>query len=233
MDKRVYDESVKILIEYFKDNIDSSQNKYCNSDSWMFCIKHSLRVENYAARIKDNFDSLSMSDIYTLQAAAIFHDIGNVVQRENHGEIGAEIVKKFFDNTEFLSKCGINKDRLIHIIANHSNKENESDRDLVSVILKDADILDQIGAMSILMQGTKHNYNSYEYYHEVLEDLRNKELPYCEKEYLLLKTNPGKKIMDEKMKLIKDFEKQLENEISGEMSLSAINLTCSNLDVKY
>jgi HD superfamily phosphodiesterase len=29
-----------------------------------------------------------MPDIFTLQAAAIFHDIGNVVQRENYGEIG-------------------------------------------------------------------------------------------------------------------------------------------------
>lgn len=219
MDSKVYDEAVKILIEYFKNNIGSSQNKYCNGDNWMFCIKHSLRVEKYTERIRDNFDSFSKSDIFTLQAAAIFHDIGNVVQRENHGGIGAEIVRKLFDDTEFISKCDIDKDRLTHIIANHSDKENENDRDLVSVILKDADVLDRIGAMSILMHGSKYNYNSYEYYNEVLEDLRNKELPYCEKEYLLLKTNPAKKMMDDKMKLIKNFIKQLAGEVSGEISL--------------
>lgn len=228
MDNRVYDESVKVLIEYFKNNIGSSKNEHCNSQNWMFCIKHSLRVENYASRIKENFDSLSKSDIYTLQAAAIFHDIGNVVQRESHGEVGAEIVRNIFDNTEYLSKCEIDKERLIHIIANHSDKENENDRDLVSVILKDSDILDQIGAMSILMQGSKHDYNSYGYYHEVLEDLRSTELHYCEKEYLLLKTNPAKKIMDKKIKLIKDFQKMLENELSGEMDLDAMELANSN-----
>lgn len=222
--KAVYNEAVKILIEYFRNNIGSSRNKYCNSDNWMFCIKHSLRVERYAAGIRDSFDSFSESDLLTLQAAAIFHDIGNVVQRENHGEIGAEIVKKLFDDTEFISKCDIDKDRLIHIIANHSDKENENDRDLVSVILKDADVLDQIGAMSILMHGSKHNYDSYGYYKEVLEDLKTKELPYCEKEYLRLKTNPAKKMMNDKMKLIKDFIKQLSGEISGEMNLDLINL---------
>ena len=224
MDNRVYDETVKILIEYFKKNIGSSQNKKCNSENWMFYIKHSLRVEKYTARIKDNFDSLSMADILTLQAAAIFHDIGNVVQRENHGKIGAEIVGGIFDAAEFLPNSGINKDRLIHLIANHSDKENENDRDLLSVILKDADILDQIGAMSILMHGSKHDYNSYEYYNEVLEEIRNKELPSYEKVYLLLKTNPGKKMMDEKLKLIKNFVKQLESEISGEKILKAMNL---------
>lgn len=219
MDNKVYDEAVKTLIEYFKNNIGSSQNPHCNSENWMFCIKHSLRVEKYAERIRDAFDSFSKSDIYTLQAAAIFHDIGNVVQRENHGAIGAEIVRNIYDNTEFISKCDIDKDRLIHIIANHSDKENENDRDLVSVILKDADILDQIGAMSILMQGSKHDYNSYEFYKNVLEDLKNKELPYCEKEYLLLKTSPGKKIMSEKIKLVKNFIKQLSGEMDGEMGM--------------
>lgn len=219
MDNRLYDEAVKILIEYFKNNIGSSQNKYCNRDNWMFLIKHSLRVEKTAARIRDSFDSFSRSDMYTLQAAAIFHDIGNVVQREKHGAIGAEIVGNIFCNTEFLSDYEINKERLIHIIANHSDKENENDRDLVSVILKDADVLDQIGAMSILMHGSKYDYNSYEYYNKVLDDLKNKELPYCQKEYLLLKTNPAKEMMNDKIKLIKNFIKQLTYEISGEMGL--------------
>lgn len=219
MDNGLYDEAVKILIEYFKDNIGSSQNKYCNRDNWMFLIKHSLRVEKTAARIRDSFDSFSRSDMYTLQAAAIFHDIGNVVQREKHGEIGSEIVRNVFCDTEFLSDYEINRERLIHIIANHSDKENENDRDLVSVILKDADVLDQIGAMSILMRGSRYDYNTYEYYNKVLDDLKNKELPYCQKEYLLLKTNPAKEMMNDKMKLIKNFIKQLTYEISGEMGL--------------
>jgi HD superfamily phosphodiesterase len=170
-----------------------------------------------------------MPDIYTLQTAALLHDIGNVVQRERHGEIGAEIVKSIFDNVESFSKCGINKDRLAGIIAEHSNKENESDRDLISVILKDADVLDQIGAMSILMHGSKHNYDSYEYYNKVLGDIREKELPYCEKEYLRLKTNPAKKIMDEKIKFIRNFEKQLESEILSEKNLSAVELPDSKM----
>lgn len=224
MDSKVYDEALKILIDYFRKNIASSQNKYCNSDNWMFCIKHSLRVEKYTAQIRSEFDSFSKSDIFTLQAASIFHDIGNVVQRENHGEIGAEIVRNLFDDTEFLSNCEIDKERLVHIIAHHSDKNNENDRDLVSVILKDADVLDQVGAMSILMQGSKHDYNSYEYFNEVLDNLKNKELTYCEKEYLLLKTNPAKKIMNEKIKLIKNFIKQLTGEISGELGLNTMDL---------
>lgn len=224
MDNKVYDEAVKKLIEYFKNNVGSSKNEHCNSENWKFCIRHSLRVEKYAERIRSSFDAFSASDIFTLQAAAVFHDIGKVVQDEAHGRIGAEIVRNIFDETKYISSCGIDKDRLIHIIANHSDKENENDRDLVSVILKDADVLDQVGAMSILMHGSKYDYKSYEYYNEVMEDLISKELPYCEKEYLRLKTSPAKKIMNDKMKLIKSFIKQLSEEMSGEFYLDNIEL---------
>lgn len=216
MDNKVYDEAVRKLTEYLRDNAALSKNEHCNSKNWQFCVKHSLRVEKNTQKIRASFDEFSESDIYTLQVAAVFHDIGKAVQSENHGRIGAEIVRDIFDNTEYISGCGINKERLINIIANHSDKEDENDRDLLSVILKDADVLDQVGAMSILMNGSKHDYNTYEYYKEVLEDLITKELPYCEKEYLRLKTSMAKKIMNDKMKLIKSFIKQLTEEIAGD-----------------
>lgn len=219
VDNKVYDEAVKKLTEYLRDNVALSKNEYCNSDNWQFCIKHSLRVEKYTEKIRSSFDEFSDSDVYTLQAAAVLHDIGKVVQNEDHGRIGAEIVRSIFDNTEYISSCGIDKERLISIIANHSDKENENDRDLLSVILKDADVLDQVGAMSILMHATKHGYNSYDFYNEVLEDLISKELPYCEKEYLRLKTSTAKKIMNDKMKLVKSFIKQLTWEMVGDLRM--------------
>jgi putative nucleotidyltransferase with HDIG domain len=213
----VCSEARNLLINYLKNNVGNYPNGHLKKDNWMFAVKHSFRVEAIANKIAESFNDLQEKEILTLKVAAILHDIGNVVQREDHGKIGAEIVDKLFESTEYINTSGIDKKKLITIIAGHSNKENDSDRDIISVILKDADILDQIGAMSILMHSTKHNYNEYGFYQGVLGDISKKELEYCEEQYSLLRTSAAKQIMEQKINFIKGFKKQLEFELLGEI----------------
>lgn len=216
MKNYVREEAKKILIDYMKNNVHNSKNKYCKGDNWRFAINHSLRVEKCAEEIMGQFKELSEEDILTIHAAAIFHDIGNIVQRENHGQIGAEIVENIFSETEHISKSLINKDRLIKIISGHSDKNDEKDSDIASIILKDADVLDQIGAMSIFMHSSKYNYSDYDYYKNIVRDIETKEFSFCDKQYRLLRTNAAQKIMKKKIEFIKELKKQLEYEIQGE-----------------
>lgn len=219
--QEVYKEAKELMYKYFEENASNLikvENKHCNKDNWLFAVKHSCRVEEYIKRIVEKTENLSQIDIITVRLAAIFHDIGNVVQRENHGLIGARIVGELFDDTQYISKCGVDKNRLIRIIRDHSNKgeRTEVDGDTISLILKDADVLDQIGAMSILMHSNKYEYSSYEFYKNILNDLETKEIPFCKKQYSLLKTDEGKKIMKDKIEFINNFKNQLESEIIGE-----------------
>lgn len=218
INNKIYNEACEILVNYMKNNLDTSKNKYCNKDNWIFTVKHSFRVEAYSMKIKDSFTTLNKEDILTLQTACIFHDIGNVVQREKHALIGSNIIDKLYYKTKYISKSKIDKNRLIKIIADHSNKINCPNDDILSTILKDADILDQIGAMSILMHSSKYTYNSYDFYENILYDIKNKELSFCMKQYSLLKTDCAKNIMKNKIKFIKNFQKQLQYEIIGEIN---------------
>jgi putative nucleotidyltransferase with HDIG domain len=217
MSNIVINEARNLLINYLKDNVGNYPNGHLKKESWIFAVKHSFRVEAVADKLIESFNDLQEKEILTLKVAAILHDIGNVVQREGHGEIGAEIVDKLFDSTEYIKSSGIDRKRLANIIAGHSNKEDDRDRDILSVILKDADILDQIGAMSILMHGSKHNHDEYSFYQDVLNEIGKREMEFCEEQYSLLRTSAAKQIMEQKMNFIKGFKKQLELELQGEL----------------
>lgn len=218
----VYREAKELLVDYFKRNIKDSKDGVCNSKTWMFAIKHSLRVEDYSIRIAESIDNLSKEDILTVRLASIFHDIGSVVQRKNHAEISSKIIEEIFDEIRYISQSGIDKNRLVRIIADHSNKERVSDDDILSTILKDADILDQIGAMSILMHSSKYQYDSFDFYGNILKELQTREMSFCDEAYSLLRTNEGKRIMDDKIKFINSFRQQLECELSGELKNSQL-----------
>lgn len=222
MDRGVLEAARQLLAEYVGRHIRMSKDKQCTVENWGFLIKHSLRVEEYAVQIAKGYPSLTAEELLTLQLAAIFHDIGNVVQREEHAKFGAEIVSKIYDESEFLLDSGADKERLILAVANHSIKEDETDKDKVSLILKDADVLDQIGAMSILMHSTKLDYHSYTFYMDIITALKGREMSFCQEQYNLLKTGAGKTILEEKIRFMKAFQEQLSSELSGELKHEAL-----------
>ncbi len=212
----------EILINYFVENIEQSENPDCTKSNYKNAIKHSFRVYNYALEISQNFD-LSENELNNLLLASIFHDIGNVKQREKHALIGSEILETLL-HSEGLDQSKFDKDIVLDLVRRHSEKKKPTNNKLLQ-ILKDADLLDQIGAMSILYHSSKINFNDESFYTNLLNVLNDQELRFIAKIRELLNTEFAKNLIDERLEVVKSFIKQLETEIQGEKeSLEMMNL---------
>lgn len=176
---------------------------------------HSLRVYSLAMKIVEGEKGkLSDDDVLMLQVAVILHDIGKFRSKEQHANRSAEIVRGWFAENPSIASTIEEPERLIRIIRNHSNKGIQ-DEDICSRILKDADILDEIGILSIFMASNQVDRNSPYFFNQLNKRLQGYEIDYCYKEMNKLYTETAKEILREKIIFIKGFIKQLDFELSG------------------
>lgn len=105
-------------------------------------------------------------------------------------------------------------ERLLNIIKNHSNKCTLED-DLCSSIIKDADILDETGILSIFMASNHIDRHSPYFFNELKQRVQIFELDYCDMLMSKLNTVCGKKILQDKINFIKKFIQQLGSELNG------------------
>ena len=184
-----------------------------------FMPKHSFRVLDYAKQIIGS-DYAGLNEVIktTIYFAAIFHDVGSIVNRKKHNEIGAEIVEEI--KTDILQIAGdhIDFEMMKRLIIGHVHRKRETD-DIPLMILIDADILDQIGAMSILELGSRYNYSDLNYFRDVIKHIGEKELPLREKEMRQLRCDKSKDILKGRIGFIRKFKNELEFEIKGEQHL--------------
>lgn len=194
----------KVLINYLKENFTSQNPDYKKQDDWRFIVLHDMRVAKYAAEIcqTENFDSESRNLVLI---AAIFHDIGYCKNWKEHAELGAEIVKE-------LLPPGKRTDKIIELIVEHNKKEIMNDIDKQHSVLKDADLLDGKGAMSVLRFAREFDYDKPDYYIRLRKKLFNRDLKYCREQKKLLRTEKGREICQQKINFIEQFVQQLKYE---------------------
>ncbi len=118
--------------------------------------KHVDRVRNWALQIaeREGFNRLDL-----VQAAALLHDIGRAKAEEKaHAQTGAEMAQAFLQETNLFTRSEI--EEIVHAIRAHNSLE-ESGK--LATILKDADILDALGAVGIMRAFTsKHSKPEYD-----------------------------------------------------------------------
>jgi len=165
-------------------------------------IDHCNRVEQMVIEIGE---AEQVAKIESLQLAAILHDVGKVYSYKNHASIGAEMVLKEYENK--IDKTTLNY--VVTLVREHSNKTGTT---LAQMVLDDADLLDETGAMGILMQISNVSKSDELFYDKVRQSL-NREQRYQEKIYKQLRTKTGKILMKDKMKLLQAFNYQLEKEL--------------------
>jgi len=121
-------------------------------------FKHADRVRNWALRIAqgEGYENLQVAEV-----AALLHDIGlaRVKKRSLHGHIGALMA------AEFLTENAIFPEEVIAEIANairHHNSIQHGNGRLLDIV-RDADILDLLGAIGIMRaytsQSTRPEYD--------------------------------------------------------------------------
>ena len=192
-------------------NVDETLHPW--RQDWEFAVMHSLRVEGYVLRILDREPHrLSVSKIQQLQLAAILHDIARLDQREGHARAGAVIARSWLREqaSEELTEGEI--DAVAALIADHSNK-TETGPDFRIAILKDADTLDEIGAMSIFMAANWLERRSPFFFYRLRERMIEFELPFCDQKLAILQTRGARDILLEKKAFIQNFIDQLSEEI--------------------
>ncbi|MDP4089538.1 MAG: HD domain-containing protein [Bacillota bacterium] len=215
MELDVVEESRRFLTGY----LDGKECGYEVIHPWRkdvrYIIMHSLRVHAYAVKIAENQPTrLSEGDRIILEAAAILHDIGKHKIKKGHAYVSTEVVQNWLkDNPGISEKIG-NTDKLLRVIEGHSDKDHP-ESEICSAILKDADILDEIGVLSIFMTSNRLDRTSPFFFNELLERTETFEVDYCLEHMNKLNTEYGRKLLRDKMDFIEKFSRQLSLELEG------------------
>ena len=106
---------------------------------------HCYRTYRWAQRIQER----EGGDREIVEIAALFHDIGKCVDptKDGHARAGAEICERY------LVSQGCDRDKrahIVHIVRNHVHSIRDVPLSLEARIVRDADLLDEVGALTVL-----------------------------------------------------------------------------------
>jgi uncharacterized protein len=206
-DARIY------LVDSLKGKHNDFETKHPWRKDWEFAVLHSLRVESYVLKILAREQHpLSDSDLTLLRLAAILHDIAGLEKTDNHAKMGAEIIEKWLQASSGYNLKSNDRVRVLEMIADHSKKDG-AESDFSKAVLKDADTLDEIGAMSIFMASNWLETRSPFFFYELRQRLIDFELPFCDKKLAVLNTDGAKEILREKKAFVENFIVQITEEI--------------------
>lgn len=215
--EEVLEEFRQFLISYLRDKDAREKRSYPWKESWRFIVAHSYRVEAYARELIEAEGGVSASDELLIRAAALMHDIGSLDDRRSHHKVGADIVRKWCRHNPEVRKA-VDCKLLAGMIRTHRKKDGR-EKKLSLAILKDADILDELGAMSVFMMAHQIDPSSYDYYSRILSLLEKDEFAFFKKQQGRLATSSAKKIMRRKLAFIREFSVRLRDELKGTDSL--------------
>ena len=168
-------------------------------------VGHVLRVYYFATKFGEKLHA----DMDVLKAAALLHDIARPLEDDDpnidHATLSAEIAKSILEEVGFPKE---KIEEVLHAIRSHRFKKGEKPKTLEAKILQDADRLDALGAMGIFRtiywSGT--NKRSVE---DTIKHFEEKILKLPE----LMNTEPGKRMAEERVKIVSEFVQALRAEL--------------------
>ncbi len=203
--------------EYVKDYLTTTNGELSRRETETF-RKRSEHIKNvctWCLRIYNELDEIFKSRVSLdcILLAATFHDVAYGVESfyNSHPLEGAQIWKEYAIRNNY----DINKIEYVSfLIKEHSNKEllKEKDTPLELIILMEADILDEEGAMSICWDminlSYKHPQSYLDCYYKIIKYSAHilNENP--------MKTKPAIRYWQNKQNLVKEFINQLEFDLN-------------------
>ena len=191
----------KEMMEYVQQEINNSDRieRYPFRDRY----SHTLRVLKWAERIHKE----EGGDLEIVKIACLFHDVG-WDKDINHSYVSKEIAEKY------LLGHGYNEEKLdlvLEAVENHNFRNNENEVSLESYIVMDADMLDEVGAMSIIWDSMASMLTENKSYYDVYERIKYyfNRMNHPER----LKTKTGKRYYKERLRVIAQFIDELEFEL--------------------
>ena len=167
--------------------------------------EHTMRVYRWAIKLQ----AIEGGDLEIITLAALLHDIGWDAERP-HGDVGAEMA------IEYLLSLGYDDEvklgRIGEIIRIHTEKDTTDDLSLECRVVMDADLLDEVGAVSVLwdsMATAAEEDASYKKAYQRIKNFYRVNKPKIRR----CKTNAGRREYEKRMDIIESFLEELEKEL--------------------
>ena len=167
-------------------------------------FEHTMRVYRWAIKLQAKVGG----DLDIIALAALLHDVGWEEGRD-HGEVGAEIAVDYLDS---IGVDPVKIGRIGEIIRIHEDKDTTDELSLECQVVMDADLLDEVGAVSVLWDSMatacEENANYKKAYYRIKEYYKGNKpkIRRC-------KTEAARVEFDKRMKMLEDFLFQLEREL--------------------
>lgn len=210
------------MFQYVRDFLASNNGEVTRIGGHQFRKRseHIKRVFKWAERLTYGEPNINRDAVLT---ASIFHDVGYAVldndlsHAENSAVICEEYLKENNFDTQFI-------DFVVFLVKNHSNKRLMTEKDTCKelILLMEADLLDETGALSIvwdcMSEGTKEIQSFEKTYYHILDY-----------SYQTIKDNPmvtekARAFWDSKQKLIECFTSHLKYDLAlGDIEFTEVN----------
>lgn len=167
--------------------------------------EHTKRVFMWAERLVDEEYCINKD---ALLISAMFHDVGYAMSSDNskHAENSAIICENYLSENGFSTEL-INF--VVYLVKNHSRKELMTVRDtpLELILLMEADLLDETGALSIVWDCMSEGSQQIQTFEKTYDHILN----YTYKSLIInpMVTDKAKVFWESKQKLTREFLKHL------------------------
>ncbi|MGI6149589.1 MAG: HD domain-containing protein [Firmicutes bacterium] len=151
---------------------------------------HTLRVLKWAERLQE----LEGGDLEVIRTAALFHDVGWDPGRP-HETVGAEITQ------DYLTEHGFPAEKVaavVEAVAHHNHRDSPGPFSKETLILQDADFLDEVGVLTIVWDSMRVALQKEPSYEAAYERAR-KTFAQLEGWKHWLRTPSGRKLYEEQL----------------------------------
>lgn len=202
----MYEEMINYVKE-FLDKRDLEADDFENKYPFRIRFQHILRVYNWTLRLNE----FEKGDEQVISVAAIFHDIGKRNDSNiPHADLSAEICSNYLESINYDKD---KSERIIQAVKKHSSKKECIEKlSLEDMILMDADLLDEVGAITVLWDSMAIVMEADPSYIKVYERLQ-KRLERIKKKSSLIKTKTGARFYEERVRFLEYFIENLEYEL--------------------
>lgn len=183
-----------------------------------FRWRHTLRVLAAAREI----GRLEGADMEVVEMACILHDVAKLDQRSesfHHAVLGSRIAGQFLAGLHLPSEFSA---RVVEAVRFHSLDTNRENLRLETLVLKDADRLDEVGALGVLKAASQTECPGGEYRHCATLGLAQLErmatLPFF--------TAAGRELFNRRLEFMREFWGKAEQELAGEKIQPYAALNC-------
>ncbi len=205
----------KDMLRYVKTCLEGSgRGEQFKNDINYSRFDHTKRVLSWAMRLYREYEDKQAVDLDALIVATIFHDVSYSTCRDMrfHGQESAEIARKKLPEYGY---SGARLDEIAALIAGHQDKYLLPDGDIspALVLLMEADWLDDMGAMGIIMDAwIEHAKNPEADFYDMKNHVEQYTLRQ-QRENNILRTPAGRRFWDEKTELTEAFFRSLSRDM--------------------